>query len=253
MKILLSPAKSMKSNLPDFDLKITNPLFYNKTKQIISVLANWSPLDFKTKMKTNDAISQSTFDAFQCMNQENFKNGVPSIYYYDGMAFKGLSAINMNSEDINYAQDNLFVLSGLYGMLRPLDLINFYRLEMALRFKITDEINSLYEFWSIEITNYFNENFPKELIVNLASYEYSKVLNTKHLTGKFITCHFLEIKNGTGKVVSSYAKKARGLMANYIIVNKLQSIEGLKLFKLENYIFRQDLSNQDNLYFSREN
>lgn len=252
MKVVLSPAKSMNSKLPNFDLKATKPLFENKTKQIVSVLSDWKSLDFKLKMKTNDSISQTTFDAFQSIKKGLSENRFPSIYYYDGIAFKGFSATKMSFDQINYAQSHLFVLSGLYGILRPLDLIEFYRLEMALRFKISSQINSLYEFWSYEITSYLNKNFPNEVIVNLASNEYSKVIDTKTLTAKFITCHFLEVKNGTEKIVSSHAKKARGKMANFIIVNKLKSLENLKLFNSDGYVFREDLSNQNNIYFSRE-
>ncbi len=253
MKILLSPAKSMKSKQPDFDFKSTKPLFPKKIDQIVSVLSNWSLLDFKSKMKINDAISQSTFDAFQYLRQDFIEQGIPSIYFYDGLAFKALSAVEMNKDDIEFAQKSLFILSGLYGLLRPLDLIHFYRLEMAFRFEIYNGINSLHEFWSNDITNYMNDNFPNDLIVNLASNEYSKVINSKNLHSKFITCHFLEIKNGIEKVISSHSKKARGLMAKYIIVNKLQSKEDLTQFNLEGYIFREDLSTLDNIYFSRKN
>lgn len=252
MKVLLSPAKSMKSKQPNFVLKTTKPLFENKTQQIISVLSGWKSSDFKLKMKTNDSISQTTFDAFQSLNNGDSENRFPSIYYYDGIAFKGLSATNMSIDEIDYAQNHLYVLSGLYGILRPLDLIEFYRLEMALKFEISSQINSLYEFWSYEITSYLNKYFPNEIIVNLASNEYSKVIDTKTLTAKFITCHFLEVKNGTEKIVSSHAKKARGKMANFIIVNKITSIENLKLFNLNGYVFRHDLSSNNNIYFSRE-
>jgi uncharacterized protein len=252
MKVLLSPAKSMKQKQSNFVLKTTKPLFNNKTNQIISVLSSWNTLDFKLKMKTNDSISQTTFDAFQSLKKCKSENRFPSIYYYDGIAFKGLSATNMSIDEINYAQNHLFVLSGLYGLLRPLDLIEFYRLEMALRFQISSDINSLYEFWSHEITSYLNKCSSNEIVVNLASNEYSKVIDTKTLTGKFITCHFLEVKNGTEKIVSSHAKRARGMMANFIMVNKLKSIENLKLFNLGGYIFREDLSSKNNIYFSRE-
>ena len=253
MKILLSPAKSMKSKLPGFDVKETNPLFLHKTKQIISSLSQWTIMDFKAKMKINDTISLSTFDAFQALKKDGVSKGIPSIYYYDGLAFKGLSAIEMNKDDITYAQESLFILSGLYGLLRPLDLIHFYRLEMAFRFKMENGTNSLYDFWTSEITNYLNKNFSDELIVNLASNEYSKVINTKSLLSEFITCHFLEVKNGAEKVIASHAKKARGLMAKFIISNKLKSKEELKLFNSLGYTFREDLSNEKNIYFSRVN
>jgi len=253
MKILLSPAKSMKSKLPDFDFNETNPLFLHKTKQIISSLSQWTIMDFKAKMKINDTISLSTFDAFQALKKDGISKGIPSIYYYDGLAFKGLSAIEMNKDDIAYAQESLFILSGLYGLLRPLDLIHFYRLEMAFRFKIENGINSLYDFWSNDITNYLNKNFSNDLIVNLASNEYSRVINTTSLLSKFITCHFLEVKNGAEKVIASHAKKARGLMAKFIISNQLKSKEEIKLFDLEGYTFRKDLSNENNIYFSRVN
>jgi hypothetical protein len=241
----------MDANIPNISIDKTYPLFLDKTNQLISVLNSWSISDFKSKMKTSDSISLTTFETYKNWNQSNINSGIPAVYLYSGTAFKGLSSINWNNLDLDYAQNNLIILSGLYGFLRPLDLIHKYRLEMALKFDISKDVNSLYKFWSHSITTYFNENFSKELIVNLASNEYFKVIDEKVLETDILNCHFLEVKNGTQKSIASHAKRARGLFARFIVKNKLKHREDLKLFDLEGYKYRDDLSNENNYFFSR--
>jgi hypothetical protein len=251
MKILLSPAKSMNTNIPDILLDKSYPLFNNKTNQIVSVLKDWSLQAIKTKMKTSDSISLRTFEIYKNWDHNNFKNGFPAIFLYSGTAFKGLSANDLSDQEIVFLNENLFILSGLYGLLKPLDIIHPYRLEMALKFEINKEINSLYKFWKKNLTKYLNNNFPNEIIVNLASEEYFKVIDKDNLTSNILNCHFLEIRNGSEKVISSHAKKARGLLTRFIVKNELKVKEDLKSFDLNGYGYRKDLSDEDNYYFSR--
>ena len=251
MKILLSPAKSMDVNIPNISIDKTSPLFMEKTNQIISVLKSWSISDFKSKMKISDTISLNTYETYKNWNQVDDEDGIPAVFLYSGTAFKGLSSIDWNNQDLDYAQNNLIILSGLYGFLRPLDSINKYRLEMALKFDISKEVNSLYKFWSKSITSYINDNYPKELIVNLASNEYSKVIDKKVLMSNILNCHFLEVRNGSERSIASHAKRARGLFARFIVKNKLKDKENLKSFDLDGYKYRNDLSNEKDYYFSR--
>ncbi len=251
MKILLSPAKSMNTNFHNISLGKSRPLFNKNTNEIISVLKSWSLQDIKSKMKISDSISRNTFEIYKNWHHNNFKNGFPAIFLYAGTAFKGLSAIDFNYDEISFLNKNLFILSGLYGLLRPLDIIHPYRLEMALKFEINNEINSLYKFWRNNLTKYLNNDFPNELIVNLASEEYFKVINKDILNLSILNCHFLEIKNGKEKVIANHAKKARGLFTRFVVKNKLNLKEDLKFFDLDGYSYREDLSDKDNYYFSR--
>ena len=251
MKVLLSPAKSMSSNLPDFPVIGTSPIFSVKTLQLISVLKNWSPNDFKLKMKVSDSISESTYQSYSQWSLNNNENGFPSIFLYSGTAFKGLASNVMSQKEIDYAQNNLYVISGLYGLLKPLDIIHPYRLEMAFKFNINKTTDSLYDFWRDEITNYLSNNFKNELIVNLASNEYSKVLDRKTLEIDVLECQFLENKNGKEKVVANHAKMARGLLARYIVQNQIKEKAKLLSFNSNGYCFRGDLSTESEYVFSR--
>ena len=251
MKVLLSPAKSMSSNLPDFPFIGTSPIFSIKTQQLISVLKNWSSKDFKLKMKVSDSISESTYQSYSQWSLNNNKNGLPSIFLYSGTAFKGLASNLMSQKDINYAQNNLYILSGLYGLLKPLDIIHPYRLEMAFKFNINKTTDSLYSFWRDVITDYINNTFENELIVNLASNEYSKVIDRKTLNPDILEFQFLENKNGVEKVIANHSKMARGLLARYIIKNQIKEKTKLLSFNSNGYCFRDDLSTESEYVFSR--
>ena len=251
MKILLSPAKSMNINIRNISLEKSKPLFINKTHEIVSVIKDWSIQDIKTKMKTSDSITVSTFETYKNWTKNNIGNGFPAIFLYGGTAFKGLSVNDFNDQEITFLNETLFILSGLYGLLKPLDIIHPYRLEMALKFEINREINSLYKFWKHSLTNYLNENFQNEWIVNLASEEYFKVIDKANLALNVLNCHFLEIQNGKEKVIANHAKKARGSFVRFIVKNKLKHKQDLKSFNFCGYSFRKDISNEDNYYFSR--
>jgi cytoplasmic iron level regulating protein YaaA (DUF328/UPF0246 family) len=193
----------------------------------------------------------STYQSFSNWSLNNNKNGFPSIFLYSGTAFKGLASNLMSQKEIDYAQNNLFVISGLYGFLKPLDIIHQYRLEMAFKFNINKTTDSLYDFWRDVITDYLNNNYEDEIIVNLASNEYAKVLDKKNLKLNVLQCQFLENKNGKEKVIANHAKMARGLLARFIIKNQIKEKAQLLRFDLNGYSFRDDLSKNNNYVFSR--
>tara|TARA_B100001287_G_scaffold150032_1_gene126303 strand:+ start:14657 stop:15388 length:732 start_codon:yes stop_codon:yes gene_type:complete len=241
----------MNTKIPDFSIEKSHPLFSHKTNEILSVLRGWSLQAIKTKMKVSDSISIKTFEIYKNWNHNDLKNGSPAIFLYDGTAFKGLCVDDFNYQEIKFTNDNLFILSGLYGLLKPLDIIHPYRLEMALKFQINEKADTLYKYWRNDLTSYLNNNFSNELIINLASDEYFKVLDKDNLTLSVLNCHFLEIRNGIEKVIANHAKKARGLLTRFIIKNKLSAKQDLKSFNLSGYNYRNDLSDEDNYYFSR--
>lgn len=250
MKILISPAKSMMPISASFSTKNSVPEFLENSLELVSVLKKWSISEFKIKMKISEAITNSTYKLYNEWDSNNISNGIPSIFLYSGTAFKGLAVSEMNLEEVNYANDHLFILSGLYGILRPLDIIHPYRLEMALKFKISKGVDTLYDFWRNEISNFLNRNTKKEIIVNLASNEYFKVLRNK-MNSPILNCHFLENKNGKERVIASHAKMARGLMANFIIKNKIENEIQLRNFNTNGYEYISAISTQNEYYFSR--
>jgi len=252
MKILLSPAKSMSPNLVVFKSLVSSPQFKIKSLEIVNILKKWSKDDFKINMKLSENLAEKTLEEFQNLDINESSNGTPAINLYSGTAFRSLDIQEMNLEDALFAQDNLFILSGLYGLLKPFDIIQPYRLEMGLRFKISKDIESLYKFWKNELTNFLNESFTNELILNLASNEYFKAIDLKMLNLDVLNFNFLVKKNGKEKIVANYSKMARGLMARFIIKNKIKNKEDLKDFKSEGFSFIQRLSTENIFYYSKK-
>ena len=184
-------------------------------------------------------------------NQENAKQ---AIFAFTGDVYKGLDAKSLTSNTIDYAQAHLKILSGLYGILKPLDLIQAYRLEMGTKISINNSI-SLYDFWSNKITSELSsnlENTNSQFLLNLASNEYSKSINMKLLNTKVITPIFKDWKNGQYKIISFFAKKARGLMSNFVLENKIKNQNDLKAFDSGGYIYNEDFSTEKSLVFTRK-
>jgi cytoplasmic iron level regulating protein YaaA (DUF328/UPF0246 family) len=184
----------------------------------------------------------------------NEKNGKAAVLTFNGDTYQGLDAATLSIEDLRYAQNYLGILSGFYGILRPLDLIQPYRLEMGTRLK-TQRGKNLYSFWGNRITETINDylaHSKSSTLVNLASNEYFKSVTPKEISGDVITPHFKEIKNGSPKVVGFFAKRARGMMARYLIRNRLQDPEKLKSFTEGSYQFDSALSDSTNWVFTRE-
>lgn len=240
MKIVISPAKSL-----DFETKLPTkkfsmPDFLDESKAINDSLKKRSPSDLKSLMSISDKLADLNWN-----RNNNFKtpfnpeNARPSIFTFDGDVYSGIDAFTLNPEQILKSQDSLWILSGLYGVLKPLDLIQAYRLEMGTKLNVNGSDN-LYHYWRDKVTQKINEEITKdELFINLASNEYSSVINKKELKTTMTSPVFKDFKNGKLKIISFYAKKARGLMVRYILDNDLKNINDLKGFNYAGYTYNE--------------
>ena len=253
MKIVISPAKSL-----DFESPLPTKLYseYGFQKQslaIDAVLKKKSPKQLSDLMSISDKLSDLNWQRNQQRNVAEIttENARPAIYAFSGDVYIGLDAYSLSEEKINLLQDQLRILSGLYGLLKPLDLMQPYRLEMGTKLPIGANKN-LYEFWKATITKELNSQLEKdELFVNLASNEYFDAVDVKKLKVPVITPEFKDYKDGKLKIISFFAKKARGMMVRYILDTNTQTIDDLKGFNHEGYAFDSNLSKGDRLVFTR--
>jgi cytoplasmic iron level regulating protein YaaA (DUF328/UPF0246 family) len=252
MKIIVSPTKSL-----DFESKVptnlfTQPRFLAQSKKLNAKLKTLSKNEIGNLMSISEALSQLNYERNQIWETPFTKeNAKQAVYSFTGAVFQGIDVKSLAVEKIPVLQDRLRILSGLYGLLKPLDLIQPYRLEMGTKIKVGDTEN-LYKFWNTELANSLNAELEDhELLINLASTEYFKALPTKALKVPMITPVFKDLKNGQYKIVMTYAKKARGLMVRYIIDNEINTLEGLKAFNVDNYRFSEEMSTETVLLFTR--
>ena len=255
MLALISPAKTLdyESALPTD--KHTLPRLLEHSQQLIDVSRKLSASEIASLMSVSEKIAQLNVARFRDWQPEfNFSNARQAIFAFKGDVYTGLDAYHLNPQDFEFAQTHLRMLSGLYGLLRPLDLMMPYRLEMGTKLANARGHN-LYEFWGDQITQLVNADLTQaesELLVNLASDEYYKSVKESKVKAEIIKPVFLDQKNGKYKVISFYAKKARGLMARYIIQNQLNSAEDLKSFNTDGYYFDAASSIQGELVFKRD-
>lgn len=252
MKIIISPAKSL-----DFESKVptelyTQPRFLDKSEKLNKKLKTLSKDKLSDLMKISADLSALNYDRNQNWETPFTKvNAKQAIYSFTGAVFQGIDVNSLQEDKIPVLQDKLRILSGLYGLLKPLDLIQPYRLEMGTRLKIGKKEN-LYKFWDNDLADSLNEELKDdELLVNLASTEYFKALPKKTLKVPMITPVFKDFKNGEYKTIMTYAKMARGYMVRYIIDKNAETIEDLKGFNVENYRFSEELSSGNDLVFTR--
>ena len=235
--------------------KFTLPEYLEFSKQLAGVLKKKSPAQLSKLMKINPELAQLNFERFQQWELPfHEKNATPAIFSYTGEVFRGLDATSLSEKDISFAQDHLRILSGFYGVLRPLDLILPYRLEIGQAGISAGKAKNLYEFWRPLITKALNNILKAQeddTLINLASQEYFKSIDKKSLLARVVTPVFKEYKNGKAVIVTMYAKKARGLMSRFIIQNRLKDPEELKLFDAEGYYYTPDLSNDREMTFTR--
>ncbi len=252
MKIVISPAKSLNFETEAPVTETTQPLFLKESERLNKILKKKSARTLSKLMSISPALGQLNFERNQNwevpFTQANAKQ---AVYAFTGEVYRGLDVKSLPLEDIGFLQDNLRILSGQYGILKPLDLMQAYRLEMSTRLKVGVKQN-LYKFWDSKITQSINSEIEEgELFVNLASKEYFKVLQAKLLKVPVITPIFKEFKNGEYKIVMTFAKLARGLMVRYIVDHKIDSIDGLKGFNVNSYAFDENLSTETELVFTR--
>ncbi len=234
MKIIISPAKKLSTDY--FTIEGTPILFIKEARYLIDELKSYSVDEVKGLMKLSDNLAQLNWQRFQDWNTKEVGQ---ALLMFKGDVYQGLRADTFTDEEFDFAQKNLRILSGLYGLLKPKDLIYPYRLEMGTKLK-TSKGNNLYEFWDEKLHNSLREELgAKEEIINLASEEYSKAIQLKKFENPVITPVFKDLKNGKLKIISFFAKKARGEMANFIISNKIQKSEDLKAFSNLGYKFAE--------------
>ena len=249
MKIVLSPTKTMmNSQFKIEDSPSSIPFFQKEAINIHQLLKGFSKQKIKALMKLSENLNTQTIHDIQLWDSDkSYKT--PAVFAYQGTSFKYLEPQKWKLSDAEYAQNHLLILSGLYGILRPFDWINKYRLEMGLKFEI-ESSKSLIQFWKDKMTNYFN-SFEDNSIINLASKEYSNVMINKSINSTIVDCTFYEKSNNSLKVVGSYSKAARGCMANFIVKNKLESIDDLEGFSELGYNLLSKESSNTKLVFVR--
>jgi len=253
MLALISPAKTLDFS-PSPIKKYTTSPFTKESKELVGILKKKSAEDLKQLMGVSDKIAELNVERFQSFKTPfNSDNAKQAVLAFRGDVYTGLDADSFDEADLAFAQEHLRILSGLYGILKPLDLMQPYRLEMGT--KLTNKQGkNLYEFWHEKITDRLNEDIEasdSKVIVNLASKEYFKSVKPKLLKGDLYNVNFKEDKNGTYKIVAFFAKKARGMMCNYIIKNKITNPEHLKGFDYEGYTYSEDLSTEREFIFIR--
>ncbi|MDX7999008.1 peroxide stress protein YaaA [Xenorhabdus sp. Reich] len=254
MLITISPAKTLDYESPLATEKYSQPELLAESQQLIDVCRTLTPAQIGSLMSISDKLAGLNAARFGEW-QPNFtpENARQAILAFKGDVYTGMEAATFSASDFDFAQTHLRMLSGLYGVLRPLDLMQPYRLEMETKLE-TPRGKDLYKFWGDRITEKLNaalEQQGDDILVNLASDEYFKSVNTQKLAAKIIKPVFLDEKNGKYKVISFYAKKARGLMSRFIIQNKLTDPARLAEFNLEGYVFDESLSKGNELVFKR--
>jgi hypothetical protein len=254
MLFLLSPAKKLEYDTPLHTQLHTAPLFVDESKQLITELKPKSAAEIAKLMTLSPALAQLNVERYaQWVPKSTQKNARPAILAFNGDVYEGLEAGTLNEKDLNWAQDHVLILSGLYGVLRPLDLMQPYRLEMGTKLA-NPKGKNLYDFWKDTTTPYLNERLSNDknpIIINLASEEYFKSVNISTLNARVVQCVFKEGKAGVFKIISFYAKRARGLMTRYAVTQRAKTPDDLKGFDLEGYLYQPDLSTTDKLVFHR--
>ncbi len=250
MLAIISPSKTQDFSQCDIN-SFTQTRQLDHTQELVKILKNKTQRQISKLMSLSEKLSKLNFDRFQAFKTPfSLDNAKQALLAFKGDVYNGINASSLSVKDLEFAQKNVRMLSGLYGVLRPLDLIQPYRLEMGTKLG-NAQGNNLYDYWGSDISEVLNEDEEK-LIVNLASNEYFKAIDKKILKAQILDIVFKEKKNDTYKVIGIYAKRARGLMINYIIRNRLTDVEALKDFSDEGYLYNQELSSDSSWVYIRD-
>ena len=254
MITIISSTKSLDFEKEIFIDESTEPVFMDEVRELIDIIKNYNVEEIAKRMKISNKLSKVNYNRFQCFFDQQV-NTRQAIFVFSGEVYRSINPFEYDRSNIEFAQKHIRILSGLYGVLRPLDNIKEYRLEMATKLRGIPE-EDLYKFWTKKITqNIVNDLNLKEdrTILNLASLEYSKSIDKGKLgTINVYDVEFKENRDGKYKIIGTYAKRARGLMATYIVKNNIDTIEELKNFKEEGYCYNKELSGSTKLVFTRE-
>ena len=252
MKVLLSPAKSLdfKSQLPTE--KNTSLCFEKEAEYLNSILKRKSPKDLSDLMGISSKIAELNYERNHNWSLPfNKKNSRQAVYAFSGDVYRGLDAYSIDDNKIDFMQSTVRIISGLYGLVKPLDLIQPYRLEMGTKLSF-DNNKNLYEYWREKITNQLNSELSvNEPVLNLASNEYFKAIDSKVIKSDVYSANFKQLKDGSYKTIAIFSKKARGMMTRFIIDNNITEISSLKSFNYDGYVYHENLSTDKELIFSR--
>lgn len=252
MKILLSPAKSLnfKSNLPT-EIH-SEPCFLKEANFLNSVLKSKNPTEISELMHISSSLGELNYERFQeWSSSPNKENARQAIYAFSGDVYKGIDSYTIKNNKIDFMQNSIRILSGHYGLLRPFDLIQPHRLEMGTKMSFKDYKN-LYDYWQKQVSLELNKEISKdEVILNLASNEYFKVIDTKVIDSPIYSANFKQYRDGDLKTIAIYSKKARGLMTRFIVDNQIDYIDDIKSFNYDGYIFQEDMSSDKDFVFTR--
>ncbi len=255
MLIIISPAKTLDYTSSVQTKAFTQADFLQSATELVAHLSQFSSLHISKLMRVSTAIADLNFQRYQDWGKDSNKdNARQALLAFKGGVYLGLDAASFGAEDFSFAQKHLRILSGLYGVLRPLDLIQAHRLEMGTKLD-TDRGQNLYQFWGSEITKNIDSQLKElnsEYLINLASNEYFKAIKPKELNAQIITPAFKEYKNGDYKMIAVFAKKARGMLSRFIIKNQLSKPEDIKAFNAEGYKFSNKLSQDNTWVFARK-
>jgi uncharacterized protein len=254
MLVVVSPAKNLDFESPSVTKEYSQPELLKDAKLLISRCKKLTPANIASLMSLSDKLAGLNADRYHAWSQPfSPDNAKQALLAFNGDVYVGLDASSFSKEDFSFAQQHLRILSGLYGVLKPLDLMQPYRLEMGTRLD-TKRGDNLYQFWGEIITKHLNKALKEQgdqVLVNLASNEYFKSVKPKSLKARIVTPEFKDEKNGQYKIISFFAKKARGMMARYIIQNRLSEVEQLKGFDLGGYCYSAEQSSADKPVFTR--
>jgi hypothetical protein len=248
MLLLLSPAKTQDFETPSSAPFSEQPHFKKEIEVLTKVLKDYNPEQISDLMKVSEKIAQLNFERYQDFKKSfTEKNSKPAIEAFQGDVYRDIDTENYSAKDFEYINNHVRIISGLYGLLKPLDLMQPYRLEMKTKLK-NPKGKDLYEFWGEKLAHVLNKECTT--IINLASNEYFKAIS-KHLTSPLVNISFKEKKNGKLKIIAIYAKLARGTMTNWVVKNRIESPEDLKAFKEDGYKFNPSESSESELVFTR--
>lgn len=254
MLAVVSPAKKLDFETPAPEMPVTQPVFLDDAVELVGVAQKKTRRDLMNLMHISEDLAELNVQRFAHFSTPfNRDNAKPAVYAFRGDTYIGLDADNLTSEDLDWAEDHFRMLSGLYGVLKPRDLMQAYRLEMGTRLENSRGKN-LYEFWGDKIARHLNDitlEHKNRTLVNLASNEYFKAVKTKLIEGPVITPVFKEIKGNTAKVIGFSAKRARGMMSRFMIKNRVEAPEDLKSFDMDGYVYRDDLTQGNDWVFTR--
>ena len=253
MKVLLSPAKAIDMT-KTIDTEVRSmPDFIDDAEGLVKKMAKFSARKIGKMMHLSKDLSDLNYQRYQDWKADITSNGKNAhvIAAFNGEAYRGFDAETLTTKQLDVAQDKVRILSGIYGVLKPLDVIYPYRLEMGTKWAVTPSKTNLYKFWGTKLADSLNAENKDEVIVNVASTEYFKAVDRKALKGRVVTPIFKDFKNGDYKTIMVFAKRARGAMARYIVVNNISDPEEIKGFDTDGYRYDENLSTKDDWVFTR--